>query len=634
MPLQIPIPIAVRIIPIAVRFGLRVSLFGAILVAICLANDTPELPAAIPCADGIPGAPACTASKKELKEAKAAFARGLKLEEGKHMEEAFHSFEHAAQLVPQDVQYVTARELAREQVVFERVQHGNQSLLQGREVEALAAFRSALQLDPKNEFAQQRLKDALGSSAPKTSSGVEVVADAGEPELAPQNRLADFHYRGDSRGLLTQVGSTYGISVTFDDSVPSRRVRFDIDGVDFYTAMRAASAVTKTFWSTLDEKQIFVAADTPENHRLFDRMALRSFRVSSASTPQEINDVVNVLRSVFDIRFVTQQPQSGTVIVRAPRDILDAATHLLEGMDGSRPEVMLDVQTYEVSHTFTRDMGLHIPNDFHLFNIPAGALAALGGQNIQSLINQLIAGGGINQANSTSISALLAQLQNQQNSIFSQPLATFGGGLTLMGLSLDQLSATLSLNESSVKSLEHATLRASQGKDVNFHLGTRYPILNASFAPIFNSPAIAQVIGNNTFTPAFPSFNYEDLGLTVKAKPAIHDTSDVSLQLEMQIRALGTQTLNGVPVISNREYKGSITLKNGEQAVVAGSLSRTEQRSLSGIPGMAQLPGLNKVVASNTASEDDDELLIVITPHVISQAEHDSDSEIWMRKGQ
>ena len=69
-------------------------------------------------------------------------------------------------------------------------------------------------------------------------------------------------------------------------------------------------------------------------------------------------------------------------------------------------------------------MGLHIPNNFNLFNIPAGALAALGGQNIQSLINQLISSGGINQANSQALSGLLAQLQGQQNSIF-QPASGY-----------------------------------------------------------------------------------------------------------------------------------------------------------------------------------------------------------------
>src|SRR5207248_5075526 len=215
------------------------------------------------------------------------------------------------------------------------------------------------------------------------------------------------------------------------------------------------------------------------------------------SAPQELNDIVNLLRTVFEIRFVTPHPQDNTIVVRAPIAVLDAATQLIGTLSDSRPQVMLDVHVYEISSTLTRNMGLHIPNQFTLFNIPAGALAALGGQNIQDLINQLISGGGINQANNTAISALLAQLQNQQNSLFKQPLATFGNGLTLMGLSLDQLSATLSLNESSLKSLEHATLRASQGKDVNFHLGTRFPILNASFAPIFNSSAISRVIQNN-----------------------------------------------------------------------------------------------------------------------------------------
>ncbi len=136
---------------------------------------------------------------------------------------------------------------------------------------------------------------------------------------------------------------------------------------------------------------------------------------------------------------------------------------------------MLDVHVYEITNSLTRNMGLQIPNKFQLFNIPAGALAALGGQNIQDLINQLISGGGINQSSSQALSGLLAQLQGQQSSIFSQPLATFGGGLTLSGLSLGTASAQLSLNESNVKTLEHATLRVSQGNDANVSRGLAVP---------------------------------------------------------------------------------------------------------------------------------------------------------------
>jgi Flp pilus assembly secretin CpaC len=246
-------------------------------------------------------------------------------------------------------------------------------------------------------------------------------------------------------------------------------------------------------------------------------------------------------------------------------------------------------------------------------------------------VNQLIAGGGINQAGSQAISALLAQLGGQANSIFSQPLATFGGGLTFSGLSLGTASAQLSLNESDIKNLEHATLRVAQGNEANFRVGSRYPILNASFAPIFNTPQISQVLQNNSFTPAFPSFNYEDLGLTLKAKPSVNGTSDVTLNLEMQIRSLGTASLNGVPVISNREYKGAISLRNGEPAVVAGEISRTETRSLNGIPGLGQVPGLNRITATNATETDDTELLILITPHVVAEPAGTT-TEVWLSR--
>ena len=147
-------------------------------------------------------------------------------------------------------------------------------------------------------------------------------------------------------------------------------------------------------------------------------------------------------------------------------------------------------------------------------------------------------------------------------------------------LSLDQLRAGLSLNESSVRTLEHLTMRATHEKEATFKLGSRYPIINASFAPVFNNAAIAQVIGNNSFTAPFPSFNYEDLGLTVKVKPSVHGTSDVSMQLEILFRTLGGASLNGVPVISNREYKAGIALKEGEPAVVAGMMTNNDAWSL------------------------------------------------------
>jgi general secretion pathway protein D len=616
-----------------VRWGnfIRLALVLMTLGLAASADDQPVNAPIVPCTEGSPGTASCIPSKKEIKEAGQAFARGLKLQREKRQDQAFEAFETAARLAPKDVEYVTAREMTRQQLVFDHLTRGNAEMRGGRQIEALAEFRSALHLDPQNEFAQQRLTDALGEWAPRTAYAPQVVAEAEELRVEPSAAKADFHYRGDSRGLLTQVAAAFGVTASFDDSVISRQVRFDIGGADFYTAMSVACQMTHTFWTSLDSRQILLAAESAQNHRQFDRMALRTFYLPGLSSPQELNDIANVLRNLFEIRLVTPQPGGSTLVVRAQRNTLDAATRLLARLGDSRPQVMLDVHVYEITNSLTRNMGLQIPNNFQLFNIPAGALAALAGQNIQDLINQLISSGGINQASSQALSGLLAQLTGQQSSIFSNPLATFGGGLTLEGLSLGTAVAQLSLNESTVKTLEHATLRISQGGDGTFRVGTRVPILNASFAPVFNTPAIASVIQNNSFQTPFPSFNYEDVGLAIKAKPLVNGNSDVSLDLELQFRALQSQSFNGVPVISNREYKGSISLKNGEPAVVAGAVTHSEQRSLNGIPGLGSVPGLNQVMTSNSKENDEDELLIVITPRVVSH-EQKENAEVWMQK--
>jgi len=612
---------------------MRWLLTGLLLLlgSVCVAADAPSPVAPSLCSDAA-GTPRCKAPAKDLKAAQQSFSRGLKLEQAKNPDEAFVEFDAAARLIPQNVEYLAAREIVRQQVVALHMERGNNNLQDGRQAEALAEFRIALSMDPQNEFAQQRLRDALGPGLIHTSGSPQLVASADAVAPQPQAGHHDFHYRGDSRGLITAVASSYGLTVIFDDMFPSRRVRFDLEDVDFPTAMQTAEAVTKSFTVALDEKTLFATLDTPENHRQYDRMGLRSFYIPGGSTPQELNEILNALRSLFELRFVSLNAASSTITVRGPQGTLEAATKFLETLDSSRAEVMLDIQVFEVGHSYARNIGLHIPSEFKLFNIPAGALAALGGLSIQDLINQLVSSGGINQAGNEAIAALLAQLQSQQGSIFSQPVATFGGGITLMGLSLDQLRASLSLNESSVRTLDHITLRASQDKEATLKIGSRYPILNASFAPIFNSKAISQVLQNNSFTAPFPSINYEDLGLTVKAKPAIHGTSDITLQLELQFRTLGTASLNGVPVISNREYKGGIALKEGEPAVVAGMVTRDDQKSLSGLPAFSRIPGLRLLTAENSKQEEDSELLIVITPYVVRDRDRGETPEIWLGK--
>jgi len=268
---------------------------------------------------------------------------------------------------------------------------------------------------------------------------------------------------------------------------------------------------------------------------------------------------------------------------------------------------------------------MQLPNQFTMFNLSPALLASVTGTSAQNLVNQLIASGGINQANSQAIQALLAQLQQSSlSSILTTPFATFGGGLTLMGVNeTPPLTGNFQVNESDVRSLEHVNLLASQNTPSLLRIGERYPLVNATFAPIYNTAAISQVIGNQSYVAPFPSFSFEDLGFNLKATPIIHSNTDVSLKIELNIRTLGAQSVNGIPIILNREYSGSITLKNEESGVVAGLISKADSRSLSGYPFLSRVPGVSYAASVHDKNVNDDELLVVMTPHIVRMAKEE-----------
>jgi len=566
-----------------------------------------------------------TETPQERAEAQRAFKQGTKLKSAGKLDQAFDKFQRAAELNPHNLDYITAREFTRQQLVMQALERGNKAMLEKKEIVAMAEFRRATEYDPTNDFAIQRLRDSLPDDMQPTVQTMRVVEQSTPIQLMPSEAHHDFHFRGDARTLLTQVAQAYAMVAEFDDSVQQRRLHFDIDDVNFATAMDAATKATKTFWVPLSSRQMLFAADTVENRRNLERMSLRTFYLPDVSSDQQLNEIMNSLRVLLNLRYVGVQKSQQAITIRAEQPVVEAAARLLESLSTGGPEVMLDMKVYEVSSSLARQIGTAWPTQLTMFNLSPSLLAGLG-QNTQNLINQLIASGGINQANSTAILALLGQLANQSSSILSQPFATFGGGLTLMGLTTGGAGITVNLNvnDSNLRSLEHVTLRSGQNVPATLKIGERYPLVNATFSPIYNSPQIAQVIGNATYTAPFPSFYFEDLGIIMKATPSIHAGGDVTLKLELAIRSLGTQTVNGMPIINNREYNGTITVKDGQSSVVTGLLTHDDAASLMGFPYLSTVPGLTYLASNHGKNTMDDELLIVITPHILRQAERTS----------
>jgi general secretion pathway protein D len=353
------------------------------------------------------------------------------------------------------------------------------------------------------------------------------------------------------------------------------------------------------------------------------------------------------------VKFVLPHATEKSITVRAPKPMLDAATTFIENLDQGAPQIMLDLQAFEINQSMMRNLGIQLPTSLQVFHVPTVLASLTSNSGTQDLINQLIASGTINQATAQSIPALLAQLQAQQNPLLSQGFATFGKGNTQFAVVFPSVPINFSYNDSRVTSLEQLQLRASQNNPATMKIGSRVPILNASYAPIFNSPAIAQVLGNQSFQAPFPSFSYEDIGINLKATPKIHlpqeivfdpQSSDhpitrsfalasITLDLDLQIRALTGQNFNGVPIISNRQYTGSVRMNEGEPAILVGFLTTNDQRSMSGPSGLGQIPALGRAFSNENKQLSDTELLILITPHVIRGRAPGLATEQWLPPG-
>ena len=120
----------------------------------------------------------------------------------------------------------------------------------------------------------------------------------------------------------------------------------------------------------------------------------------------------------------------------------------------------------------------------------------------------------------------------------------------------------------------------------------------------------------------YPASEYVDLGLKIKATPTLHPNSEVTLQLEFEIRALSGSNANGIPILSNRTLSQTVRVKENEPTLITGMTDTEETRSIVGLPGFAEVPGLRYAFSSKSQSLQDTELIIVITPRRLRLADH------------
>jgi len=556
-------------------------------------------------------------SKHDRQEAEKEFKNALELRKKGKPEDALLAAMRATDLFPGNVEYITMAEMLRQQIVGAHLESGNHMAEAGDNVGAVQQFRLALGIDPANAYVLQRLHDVTPPDPdPDHRHVLELLASVDQINIQPAPGKKNVHIGGDTRQVYTQIGALFGIAMQFDQGMNNRNLRFDVDNVDFFTAMQLAGKMTKTFWAPVSGHEAIVASDTQDMRRQYERMALRTFYVGNISSQTDLNDLVNVMRSILDMKLVSVQPGRNTITVRAPREQVEAAASLLDNLMDARPELVIEVSQLEVDLDKVRKMGLDLPTSFQVFNIPSEIRRVLG-SDAQPIIDQLNKTGTIDPKKIPASS-----LSNLAGSPLLAPFIFFGKGLGLTGISVPNINAQAALNDSESSTLEHMTLRATDGEAATFRVGTRFPIVNSTFTNVAFSSRGQTQIGQT------PQFTYEDLGITLKMTPHYHSNGDVSLVIDLAIQGLGAFQLNGIPDITSRTYKGTITVEDGSPSVIMGAVTEQEIRSAHGLPLLGTVPGVNNFLGVTSKEHIHNELLIVVTPHVVRKPFHDKGSSV------
>ncbi|MCH8157269.1 MAG: type II secretion system secretin GspD [Nitrospinae bacterium] len=124
------------------------------------------------------------------------------------------------------------------------------------------------------------------------------------------------------------------------------------------------------------------------------------------------------------------------------------------------------------------------------------------------------------------------------------------------------------------------------------------------------------------------SIEFRSVGIKLDILPKINSDNFVNLKIRQEISSIGPDITTGGTTTASfitREVNTEVVLKNN-QVLVMGGLMRTDTtETVEGIPGLMDIPYIGKLFSSEKITSTKTELMIFITPHIISTVE---DSQI------
>ncbi len=537
--------------------------------------------------------------------AKSLYNKGKDAEARQNYEAAFDFYRQAYEQKPRDLAYRSSYERTRFLAAASHVHRGQLLRDAGKLQEALTEFQKAGEIDSSSFIAQQEIRrtqkminDAGGapsaSSVEKPPSGLQkrVQEAQGPVELAPIPNLSiTLKMTEDSKVDYETVGKLAGINVLFDPDYTSRRIKVELNGVTLQEALEIIALESKTFWRPVTPNTIFVASDNPAKRKEVEQSVIKTFYLANLSQPTELQDVVNALRQILEISRIQPLPSQGALVVRGTPDQVALAEKLVSDLDKARPEVIVEVAIMQVSRDKTRNLGI---------SPPTSVTVAL--QNNLSTSTTTTG-----TTTSTGTSSTTSGTPNQVN------LNRLGNlNATDFTVTIPPATATALFSDSTTKIIQNPQIRAVDGQKASLKIGDRIPIATGSFQPGIGGVGINPLVNTQ--------FQYTDVGVNIDITPKVHAGREVTLKVVMDISSVtGQSNIGGIsqPVIGQRKIEHEIRLKEGEVNIMGGILEDQDIRSLSGIPGLAQIPILKYFFAQSNVEHKENEIVFALIPHII-----------------
>jgi pilus assembly protein CpaC len=154
-----------------------------------------------------------------------------------------------------------------------------------------------------------------------------------------------------------------------------------------------------------------------------------------------------------------------------------------------------------------------------------------------------------------------------------------------------------------VHTLAEPTLTAISGESASFLAGGEFPI-----------PPPVQV--GPTTTPAQPQF--KPFGVALAFTPVVLSEGRISMNVKTEVSEIDpTLTVNGVPGVRTRRAETTLEVASGGSLAMAGMIQEQSKQTISGFPGLMQLPVLGALFKSRDYVNNQTELVIIATPYVV-----------------